>query len=639
MHGNDFFYQAFVYLAAAVIAVPVAKRLGLGSVLGYLIAGFVIGPYVLGLIGEEGQDVMHFAEFGVVMMLFLVGLELQPSLLWKLRVSILGLGGMQVGLTTAAISGAVLILTDFPWQTALAVGLTLSLSSTAIVLQTLTEKGLIKTEGGQNAFSVLLFQDIAVIPILAILPLLSLTSGGHSDTHLWIDMFPIGVKTLIVFGVIGGIVLAGKYMVGPVFRLIAQTRLRELFTAASLLLIIAITLLMTQIGLSPALGTFLAGVVLAQSEYRHELETDIEPFKGLLLGLFFIAVGASIDFQLISSQFGLIGMLVLGLMLIKFIILLVVGRIFGMRMDSNFLFTFSLAQGGEFAFVLFSFALQNGVLTSEITDPLIAAVVVSMALTPLLMIVNEKLIQPRFGTKEKEELEADEMDERQEVIIAGFGRFGSTIGRLLQANGIFATYLDVNPNTVDSLRKMGLKVFYGDASRRDLLKAAGAEEARLLIVAVDESEKSIKIAKTAQKHFPHLKIMARTQTWDHSFEMMDLGIEDFYREYTDSALRLGANALKDMGLRQYQIQRSLKQFRKYDDKMIRELYNQRHEEKTMIRNTKMFMENIEQLMKDDINRIASDSTEGWNSQSIREDFLNSAIAEEAREKEIKDNKQ
>lgn len=637
MHGNDFFYQAFVYLTAAVIAVPVAKRLGLGSVLGYLIAGFVIGPYALGLIGEEGQDVMHFAEFGVVMMLFLVGLELQPSLLWKWRKSILGLGGMQVGLTTLVISAAVLLLTDFVWQTALAIGLTLALSSTAIVLQTLTEKGLMKTEGGQNAFSVLLFQDIAVIPILAIFPLLSLNNGEYHESHLWIDHFSIGIKTLIIFGVIASIVGVGKYLVSPIFRLIAQTRLRELFTAASLLLIIGITLLMTQIGLSPALGTFLAGVVLAQSEYRHELETDIEPFKGLLLGLFFIAVGASIDFQLINEQLGLIGLLVLGLMVVKFFILLTVGRVFGLRHDSNFLFTFSLAQGGEFAFVLFSFALQNGVMTSEVTDPLLAAVVISMALTPLLMIVNERLIQPRFGTKEKENIEADNIDEQQDVIIAGFGRFGSTIGRLLQANGIYATYLDVDPNTVELLRNLGLKVFYGDASRRDLLKAAGAESAKLLIIAVDESDKCLKITETAQKHFPHLKIMARTQSWTHSFEMMDLGIEDFYREYTDSALRLGANALKDMGLRQYQIQRSLKQFRKYDDMMVRELYHSRHEHKTMIRSGRQYMENMERLMKDDINRIGSDSIEGWNTQSIREDFLERIKADEARKEENNNN--
>jgi len=634
MHSNDFFYQAFVYLSAAVITVPIAKRLGLGSVLGYLIAGILIGPYVLGFIGAEGQDVMNFAEFGVVMMLFLIGLELQPSLLWKLRTSILGLGGMQVGITSLVITIITMAFTSLPWQTCVAIGLTLSLSSTAIVLQTLNEKGIMKTEGGNNAFSVLLFQDIAVIPILAIIPLLSLTGGNESDVHLWIDQFSLGLQTLIILSVIAVIIFSGKYLISPLFRLIARTRLREIFTAAALLLIVAITLLMTQIGLSPALGTFLAGVVLAQSEYRHELETDIEPFKGLLLGLFFISVGASVDFHLITHDFVLIGLILAGLVSVKFIILLTVGRIFGMRHDSNFLFTFSLAQGGEFAFVLLSFALQNGVMTSNISDPIIAAVVLSMALTPLLMIVNERFIQPYFGTKEKINTAADDIDQHEDVIIAGFGRFGSTVGRLLQANGIYATYLDVNPDTVDTLRKMGLKVFYGDACRTDLLKAAGAADAKLLIVAVDDSEKSLKIVKNAQKYFPHLHIMARTQTWNHSFEMMDLGVDDFYREYTGSALRLAAGALEKMGLRQYQIQRSLKQFRKHDDKMIRELYATRHERKSMIKSSKLFIENIERLMKNDINRIGSDTHEGWNTETRKEDFIKQIQSEEGSNEDI-----
>ncbi len=620
MHGNDFFYQAFVYLAAAVIAVPLAKRLGLGSVLGYLLAGILIGPYVLGLIGEEGQDVMHFAEFGVVMMLFIVGLELQPSLLWKLRVPILGLGGAQVIVTSLAISGIALMVSNLNWQSALAVGLTISLSSTAIVLQTLNEKGLLKTEGGQNAFSVLLFQDIAVIPILAILPLLSVSGESQQESHLWIDHFSIGIKTAIVFGVIIAIILAGKYLMGPAFRLIAQTRLRELFTAASLLLIIAITLLMTQIGLSPALGTFLAGVVLAQSEYRHELETNIEPFKGLLLGLFFIAVGASIDFELILSDPGLIALLVVGLVLVKFLILLAVGRIFGMKHDSNFLFTFSLAQSGEFAFVLFSFALQNDVLTATIVNPLIAAVVISMALTPLLMIFNEKLIQPKFGTKEKEKPLEEDIDQQCPVIIAGFGRFGSTIGRLLQANGVMATYLDINPNNVDLLRKLGFKVFYGDASRQDLLKAAGAEEAKLLIITVDEPDKSVEIVKTAQKHFPHLKIISRTSGWMHSYDMIDLGVDAFYRDYLDSALRMGAGALKLIGLRQYQIQRALKLFRKHDENMVRELAKVRHEQSALISSSKQLMEDIENVLRVDIKRIGKDKDLGWDASSLREEY-------------------
>lgn len=417
MHEGGFFYQAFVYLTAAVVSVPVAKRLGLGSVLGYLIAGIIIGPFVLGLVGEEGQDVMHFAEFGVVMMLFLIGLELQPALLWKLRVPILGLGGLQVGLTAVLILGAGIAL-GLAWQTALALGLTLALSSTAIVLQTLNEKGLMKTAGGQNSFSVLLFQDIAVIPILAVMPLLATghaaaASGDGHHATTWVEGLPIWAQTGVVLGVVVLIILAGQYLISPLFRIIARTRLREIFTAAALLLVIGIALLMTQVGLSPALGTFLAGVVLAQSEYRHELETDIEPFKGLLLGLFFIAVGASIDFNLIAADPLLITRLVVALILLKFLVLFVTGKFFRMSLDNNLLFAFALAQGGEFAFVLFSFAVQNQVIPPAVANPMIAVVAVSMALTPLLMLINEKLIQPRFGTTEKAARAADEIDEKR----------------------------------------------------------------------------------------------------------------------------------------------------------------------------------------------------------------------------------
>lgn len=623
MHEGGFFYQAFVYLSAAVVAVPIAKRLGLGSVLGYLIAGVLIGPFVFGFIGEEGQDVMHFAEFGVVMMLFLVGLELQPSLLWKMRAPILGLGGLQVLVTAIIITVIVLIISPLAWQTALAIGLTLALSSTAIVLQTLNEKGLLKSEGGQNAFSVLLFQDIAVIPILAILPLLAVTevhhTGGH-ESHTLIENLPIIWQTLVIFGVIVSIIVAGRYLISPAFRLIAQTGLRELFTAAALLLVIGITLLMTQVGLSPALGTFLAGVVLAQSEYRHELETDIEPFKGLLLGLFFIAVGASIDFQLIIQNPGLIAMIVLGLVVIKLIILIVIGRLFGMKMDNNLLFAFGLAQGGEFAFVLFSYALQNGVIENNTASPLIAAVAVSMALTPLLMVLNEKLIQPYFGTKEVSDREADVIDEKNQVIIAGFGRYGSTIGRFLQANGTQATYLDINPNNVDLLRKLGFKVFYGDASRHDLLHAAGAAEAKLLIIAVDDPDKAFEIVETAQKHFPNLEIISRSINWYNHYDMMDKNIQGVYREFFDSALRMAADALSFLGYRSYQVQRALKKFRRYDEKYLFKLAESRHERKTFIKTGRQFIEDLEKMILDDIENEAKDKDLGWDTTTIIEEF-------------------
>lgn len=626
MNEGGFFFQAFVYLSAAVISVPIAKRLGLGSVLGYLLAGVAIGPFVLGLVGDEGQDVMHFAEFGVVMMLFLIGLELQPALLWKLRAPILGMGGSQVGFTTLIVM-AIGIVLGLPWQTALAVGLTLALSSTAIVLQTLNEKGLMGTSAGQNAFSVLLFQDIAVIPILAIFPLLAVGGATHEtsaeDAHhatTLVEGLPIWAQTAVVLGGIALIILGGRYLISPAFRLIAQTRLRELFTAAALLLVIAIALLMQAVGLSPALGTFLAGVVLAQSEYRHELETDIEPFKGLLLGLFFIAVGASIDFQLIASEPLLITQLVIALIAVKFLVLFVIGRFFKMGLDTNLLFAFALAQGGEFAFVLFSFAVQNNVIGTDVTAPMIAVVAVTMALTPLLMLINEKLIQPRFGTREQDKREADTIDEKSPVIIAGFGRVGSTIGRFLQANGVNATYLDIDPDNVDLLRKMGLKVFYGDASRHDLLHAAGCEDAKMLIVAVDSPEKTREIVKTAQKHFPNLRLMTRSVSWNDSYELLDLGINDIYRETLDTALRIGADALSQLGYRRFQAYRAAKTFRKHDERYLRELAEMRHDQKQLISEARQRIESLEQLMLQDIEDEGRDKDLGWDATTLIAEF-------------------
>lgn len=623
MHEGGFFYQAFIYLSAAVIAVPLAKKIGLGSVLGYLLAGVLIGPFVLGLIGREGQDIMHFAEFGVVMMLFLVGLELQPSILWRMRVSILGLGGVQVISTALIIMGISVIFTPLPWQTSLAIGLTLALSSTAIVLQTLNEKGLLKSKGGQNSFSVLLFQDIAVIPILAFLPLLAVnevtTNAGH-ESHTLIDGLPIIAQTIVVLTVVGSLILAGKFLISPIFRVIAQTRLRELFTAASLLLVIAIALLMSQVGLSPALGTFLAGVVLAQSEYRHELETDIEPFKGLLLGLFFIAVGASIDFELIANKPDLISVLVVLLVFIKLLVLILIGRFFKMRLNNNILFAFGLAQGGEFAFVLFSYALQNGVMTSGVASPLIASVAISMALTPLLMILNEKFLQPRFGPKEIVEREVDEIHEQNRVIIAGFGRFGSTIGRFLQANGVNSTYLDIDPDNVDLLRRMGLKVFYGDASRNDLLHSAGADEAKLLIVAVENVEKRLEIVETAKKNFPHLKIISRSNSWDDSYELLERNIDKVFREFLDTSLRMGAEALSILGERHYFALRAVKKFRKHDEKFFLELSELRHMKKEFISGTKKRIEDLEKLMLEDLENVGKDKDLGWDTTTRKEEY-------------------
>ncbi len=542
--ADSYFMQAFVYLAAAVIAVPIAKRLGLGSALGYLLAGFIIGPNLLSLVGQEGQDVMHFAEFGVVLMLFLVGLELQPSVLWRMRVSIIGLGGLQVVVTAASIA-FLCAFSGFQWQTALVIGLVLSMSSTAIVLQTLEEKGWMKTVAGQSSFSVLLFQDVAVIFMLAVIPFLSLPVFMGDDQLLQhvsgaIEAErPRWLSALLVLGVVAGIVLAGRFLTRPVFRYIAKTRSGEIFIATALLLIVGITLAMSAVGLSPALGTFVAGVVMAESEFRHELEVSIEPFKGLLLGLFFIAVGASIDLQMMLSEPVLIIGLVLGLMVLKFVVLLILGRVFKLQLADNLMFSFALAQGGEFAFLLVSFAVQSHALNFEIANQLILVVVLSMVLTPVVMIVFEKFIQPRLvsscGERENDEIDSDD----NPVIIAGFGRFGQVVARLLKASGYESTLLDHDAGQIELSGRFGNKVFYGDAANVELLKSAGAERARLLVIAIDDRAKAISMIQSVRMQFPGLKILARAYDRTHAYELIHAGADFISRETFGSALTTG----------------------------------------------------------------------------------------------------
>lgn len=623
MHSEGFFFQAFVYLTAAVISVPIAKRLGLGSVLGYLIAGVAIGPFGFELIGEEGQDVMHFAEFGVVMMLFLIGLELQPTLLWRMRGPILGMGGLQVGLTVVVMT-IIGVLLGQVWQVAVAVGMILALSSTAIVLQTLQEKDLMKTDAGQSSFSVLLFQDIAVIPMLALLPLLAMGNVGEtmqpSAHSTWIEGLPVWTQTLVVLAVMTAIVVVGRYVTRPVFRFIAQSGLREVFTAAALLLIIGIALLMSKVGLSPALGTFLAGVVLAGSEYRHELESDVGPFKGLLLGLFFIAVGVSIDFRLITEQPGTIGGLAAALIVVKMAVLLILGRFFRMGFDSNLLTAVALAQGGEFAFVLFSFAVQNGVINGAVAAQLVAVVALSMAVTPLLMLINEKWILPRVGTKEESGRAADKIDEENPVIIAGFGRFGNIVGRLLQANGVGATILDLDADNVDLLRRLGFKVFYGDASRQDLLLVAGAAHAKLIILAIDDTEKTLGMVQCIQKNFPHLTILVRANGRSDAYKLFEAGVRYVYRETFDTSLRVGVEALQQLGFRSYQAHRTSRMFRRKDEHDLRELAAIHHDRKTYLSSARRRIQDLEEILMSELQGAEENRDVGWDTTSLREDF-------------------
>ncbi|MBN2654538.1 MAG: cation:proton antiporter [Nitrospirae bacterium] len=622
MHGDEFFFQAIVYLSAALISVPVAKRLGLGSVLGYLVAGILIGPFCIGLVGAEGQDVMHFAEFGVTMMLFLIGLELQPMLLWRLRAPIIGMGGLQVSITAIFIAAAAAVI-GLPLKSGLAIGLILALSSTAIVLQSIAEKGLIKTDAGQSSFSVLLFQDIAVIPIIAILPLLAIGSTAgmdQQDYKLWIQNLPAWLHALVVLGIMGAITAVGLFLVRPFFRIIAGTRLRELFTASALLLVIGTAYLMTKVGMSPALGTFMAGVVLANSEYRHELQSDIEPFKGLLLGLFFIAVGAGIDFRLIISSPGTILALVCSLMIIKALVLFILGKFFRMSADQNILFALALAQGSEFGFVLFSFALQHNVLSPDIVNPMVAAVAVSMAFTPLLLLINEKFVQPRFGTKELDSKAADYIDHQSDVIVVGFDSFGSLLGRLLRANGLDITVLELDSDKVELLRKLGLKVYYGDASRYDLLRSAGAENAKILVLAMHDHKKQLQIVNAVKKYFPNLKIFAQTSGRTQAYELYDAGVDHIYRETLDTSLRAGTDVLRALGFRSYQAHRAARTFRLHDEQSVEKLRHISHDHTKYLSAARQHIEDLEELLISELNENRKLRDDGWDASLTSRDM-------------------
>ena len=548
--------SAFIYLASAAVAVPLSKRLGLGSVLGYLIAGVLIGP-VFGLVGQETESIQHVAEFGVVMMLFLVGLELEPHKLWQLRWQLLGLGGLQVVLTIAAITGIAMLM-GLSWTVGVAAGCVLSMSSTAIVLQTLGEKNLLASQGGQASFSVLLFQDIAVIPMLALLPLLALPelagqateAAHHADAVNLLAGLPAYEKAGITFGVIALIVVGGHFLAGPIFRYIAAARLREIFTVVSLALVIGIAVLMSLIGLSPALGTFLAGVVLANSEYRHELESNIEPFKGLLLGLFFITVGAGVDFELLAHQGWKILGITLCVIVAKGLILLLLGKVFRLKRLDQKLFALALAQAGEFGFVLLSLVESNGVMPSHIAKQLLLAVALSMLFTPLLFILYDKVMVPRAYARAKagDAVRPDVIEQKHPVIIAGYGRFGRVINAMVTACGYKTTVIDHNAATVAGYKRFGVETYFGDASRQELLLIAGLAEARLLVVAIDNHEQAMKITEFARKTNPGIKIVARSYDAQQTYELYHAGADEIVRENFDSAVRCGKRALECLGM-------------------------------------------------------------------------------------------
>ncbi|MEM8919230.1 MAG: monovalent cation:proton antiporter-2 (CPA2) family protein [Pseudomonadota bacterium] len=567
---TDFLLLAFIFLIAGVVAVPIASRLGLGSVLGYLIAGILISP-TLNFLGVDVVAVQHFAEFGVVMMLFLVGLELEPKLLWEMRGRLAGLGGGQVAGTAAAIMAVAMLLGE-TWHVSLAIGLVLALSSTAIVLQSLNEKGLMRSDGGQASFSVLLFQDIAVIPMLALLPLLAIpelaatAEAGHDESLSLVAGLTGWQTALVTLGAIASVVLGGNYLTRPIFRFIAAARLRELFTAAALMMIIGIALLMSLVGLSPALGTFLAGVVLANSEYRHELESDIEPFKGLLLGLFFMTVGAGINFVLLMENAVPIIGLTLALIAIKIIVLLVLAMLFKIPGAHRWLFALGLAQAGEFGFVLLAFTVANGILPTALADKLLLIVALSMLLTPLLFILYDRVIAPHYNREQHRE--ADKIDEISPIIIAGRGRVGGIVDRILDSAGYKSTVIDFSSEQLGRLQKFGINAYFGDATRPDLLRSAGIEEAKLLIVAIDDKEQITKLVQYAVHHYPDLHVMARAVDRDHVYALWSVGCRDIIRETYDSSLRMGRSAFEAIGISRETAEEMVEFFRDADRKSM-----------------------------------------------------------------------
>lgn len=614
--SQAFLLQAVIYLLAAVIAVPVAKRLGLGSVLGYLIAGTIIGPSALGLVGAVG-DVQHFAEFGVVIMLFVVGLELRPSLLWRLRGPILGMGSVQLLATAVVIAGIALFAAQ-KWPVAVAIGLTLAMSSTAIALQSLTERGILNTRAGQACFAVLLFQDIAVIPILALLPWLGRASGGQpvpDASGSALSELPPWGQTLVTLAAVAAVVVVSHGVLRWVFRFVAASRLREMFTAVALLVVAGVAWLMHLVGLSAALGTFIAGVVLAESEYRHQLETDVEPFKGLLLGLFFMAVGAGLDLRLVANQPGTVIALVVGLMLAKFALLLAIGLIFRLGWAASLLFACALAQGGEFCFVLLSMAGQLHLFAEPVSQSLKAAIAISMALTPLLLLFNDRFLQPRFATVKGPERPPDSIEPNEHpVILAGFGRFGHIVGRLLRANGFGVTVLDNDPDQIETLAKFGIKSYYGDASRLDLLAAAGAARAKLFICAVDSQDQSLQIIDLVQREFPKLQILARATSRAHAYELLRRGVHRFQRDTLGSAIDLGVDALCTLGFHAHRADRAGQIFKQHEDKSLREMaVHYGTDEAGYISMARQHMQNLEKVLQGDRRPADEASSDAWDS--------------------------
>jgi glutathione-regulated potassium-efflux system ancillary protein KefC len=588
-HAPTWLINSLIYLSAAVIAVPLSKALGLGSIIGYLAAGIAIGPWGLGLVTNV-EDILHFAEFGVVLMLFLVGLELEPKRLWSLRRSIFGWGSSQV-MGCAVVLAAVAMVCGVEWRLAVVAALGLALSSTAIALQVLGERNILPTRSGQAAFSILLFQDVAAIPILALLPLLGVVSVSN-EASAPVEYAQVALK---IIAIIAGIVLGGRLLLRPVFRWIARSRTPEIFTAAALLLVVGISALMLFAGLSMALGAFLAGVLLAESEYRRELETDIEPFKGLLLGLFFIAVGMSIDFGVLMQSPGTMALVVLGFLAVKAVVIYTLARHIQLPLQERPVFTLLLAQGGEFAFVVFQAAAGAQVFSASTASLLIGAVAVSMLLSPLLLVAVDRLV-PHLARHSGPKM--DEISEAQEapVLLAGFGRYGQIIGRMLLAEGIPATVLDHDVEMIEVARNFGYRVHYGDATRLDLLRIAGAATAKVLVVAVDDVDQSLEIVDLAKAHFPTLTIVARARDVTHWNQLRDRGVALVEREMFESSLRSARSVLEQLGHPPHVARQSAMRFRRHNLELFEQLHPHYKNRSKMIAVIKAGREQLEAQM-------------------------------------------
>ncbi|HQS33559.1 glutathione-regulated potassium-efflux system protein KefC, partial [Polaromonas sp.] len=597
--------NSLIYLSAAVLAVPLAKKLGLGSIIGYLAAGMVIGPWGLGLVTNV-QDILHFAEFGVVLMLFLVGLELEPERLWALRRPIFGWGSAQVLACAALITGAAMLF-GVRWEIALVAGLGLALSSTAIALQAIGERNLMPTSSGQAGFSILLFQDVAAIPILALLPLLGSLAGENEA----LAQSNRALEAIKVIAVIAGIVVGGRLLLRPLLRLIANSGTPEIFTAASLLLVVAIAALMQMVGLSMALGAFLAGVLLATSEYRRELETDIEPFKGLLLGLFFIAVGMSIDFGVLRESPGLMAAILLGFLGLKLVVIYGLAALMKLPYQERPVFAVLLAQGGEFAFVVFQAAAGARVFSPETASLLIGAVALSMLLSPLLLVAVDKLLLPRYANGNKPRLAEISEPQHAPVIIAGFGRYGQIVGRMLLAQGIAPTVLDHDADMIEAVRAFGLRVFYGDATRLDLLRTAGAASAKIVVVAVDDVEQSLTIVDLVKEHFPQLQIVARARDVTHWNALRDRGVTCVERELFESSLRSARSVLELLGQPPHEARRGAMRFRQHNLELFEQMYPHRKDRSRLIAVAKQGRLQLEEQMAQERAQQEQRRPAGW----------------------------